>query len=140
MKKSILLLSFICLACVAIGQTKPKKRIHRDTIKTIQERIEYAPDTIPVYFKEVAKIAIKCMNCGDTIVEQWRKGFVVWQTYKTYLSGRFTSIGTGWTPMEGVASTASVIDEYEPTKGMPGIFLYEDKTRCKNLVIYSIKR
>lgn len=150
--KSILTILFICLACVAMWQTKPKKRIHRDTIKTVQERIEYLPDTIPVYFKEVVISRPDSIpsNMGKaeitsaysyTVYESWRKGFVVWQTYKTAYT--FSISGTGSTGgFTLVSPTASDFykDEYEPTRSMPGIFLYGDKTRCKNLVIYSIKR
>lgn len=148
MKKTIAIIVLALLSSTLMAQTKsPKRHIFYDTVKTVKERIEYAPDTIPVYFKEII-IANKSDNkmadwgtigqiLGDTIVyEMWNKGFVVWQTYIKYQPIVF-----------GISDSTFFVREsdlykepYEPSKSLPGVFLYENKTQCKNLVIYSIKR
>lgn len=140
MKTTILTFILALVALVGMGQSKPKQHVFYDTVKTVKERIEYAPDTIPVYFKEVAKIAYKCIGCGDTIVEKWHRGFVVWQTYIKYQRIIFSNTASYSDSTFFVHSGDLYKEPYEPSKSLLGLFLYENKTQCKNLVIYSIKR
>lgn len=134
-----------------------KKHVYHDTTKSVSERIEYEPDTIPVYFKEVTMGAVKIYDIYSTtdgspktskprdstqLIETWQKGFVVWQTYVKYpnwgTSGTLSSYNGTFTLNK---QPEYYKDPYEPSKSIPGIFLYADKkTHCKNLIIYSIKR
>ena len=34
-------------------QSKPKQHVFYDTVKTVKERVDFSPDTIPVYFKQL---------------------------------------------------------------------------------------
>lgn len=126
--KNILTIPLLLLAIGAFGQTK---HIYYDTVKTVKKRIDYAPDTIPVLFKE---LIIKT----DTVIEKWHKGFVIWQTFKKSTSFALSSSGMSWS---GTNQPEYYKDDYEPSKSYPGIFLYEDKkTKCKNNILLSFKR
>lgn len=128
----------------------PRKITHYDTIKITKQLIEYLPDTIPVYFKEVVISRPDSIpsNMGKaeitssysyTVYEVWRKGFVIWQTYRKPDTAIFYA-DTTFNQSFIYKQPEYYTDPYEPSKSIPGTFLYADKTQCKNLVIYSIKR
>lgn len=148
----ILLLTLVFGWKVGKGQS-PKTHIYYDTLKTINERVDYTPDTIAVWFKEIVFMKLKVYDVYNTktlniprdsigIEEKWTKGFVIWQTYKKVSTNSvFTNSGT---------HTGNVIysnfpdyykDEYTPTKFTDNKFLYADrKTKVTNRVIYTILR
>lgn len=114
----------------------PKQHVFLDTVKVVKERIDFSPDTIPVYFKEV-------LIYETPIADHWVKGYVIWQTYKKSnlltMSGMSTaaylSTGTWSEPKPYYVDTYSESDRPKDT------FLYEDrKTKVKNPVIITIKR
>lgn len=80
---------------------KPKQHVKYDTVKTIQKRIVYDPDTIPVYFKEVV--------LGNQIYESWNYGYVVWQSYR---EDQFTTFNNGFSGalLNATAFTADTIE------------------------------
>lgn len=129
MKKIYITLTLALVASVGFGQ---KKHVYYDTIKTIQTRVDYSPDTIPVYFKEI-------VIAHDSISEQWTSGYVIWQTYK---KGNGLSILTGTTSGWITSSTNQpeyYKDDFEPTKFTDNVFLYADlKTKVKNRVLCTI--
>ena len=137
MKKSILL-ALLAFTVSASYAQDPRKHVYHDTVKTVTTRIDFSPDTIPVYFKE---IAVTPQNGDRVIYEKWNKGYVIWQTYRKtenslvwggsgVSSGIFMSNGGGFYTVE-----------YQGTIMESGTFLYADrKTRVKNKVILSIKR
>lgn len=122
---------YIILFLVVMGTLNaeaqaPKQHIFYDTIKTVKERIDFSPDTIPVYFKE---LIIK-----DDITEHWVSGFVIWKTYR--------KINTASTLLGGYYSEPDYIKvEFTPTITDNHMFLYSDRrTKVTNKVIFSIKR
>lgn len=138
----------ILLVLIVSASFAQKKHIYYDTVKTITERVDYSPDTIPVYFKEIQFVngtePVTGMSNAEitsahnfTVYENWHKGFVIWQTYKKATGITFSTRGEMWQNTE----PSYYKDEYSPSPTMPGIFLYEDrKTIVKNKVILSIKR
>lgn len=142
--KNLLPTLLLLIPFVVLGQGKPRTRIYHDTVKSISGRVEYLPDTIPVYFKEliITKNVItwqggRKLDTTDIVSERWRNGFVVWQTYKKSSDMQFSNIMS--------FSSSSIqpvyyIDEYQPSKGLPGQFLYADKKPCTNIVLNSFKR
>ncbi len=150
--KLIILLIFVLASVGVMGQVKPKQHVYYDTVKNVQTRVDYSPDTIPVYFKELCIVRENIGTVrlfgkpdstiakGDTdIYERWQTGFVIWQTYhQGGVYGGLTLTGAGIYTLSG---TDYYKDEYQPSSTMPGIFLYADrKTVVKNKVIYSFKR
>lgn len=132
--KSILTIAIISSLSV-MAQT-PKQHVFLDTVKIVKERVDFSPDTIPIYFKEV-------LIYESPINEHWVKGYVVWQAYKRnnllIMSGTSAStyLSTGvWNePKPYYVDTCSESDRPKDT------FLYEDrKTKVKNPVIITIKR
>lgn len=130
MKKNLLVLAFALCTVIASAQTHPKQHVYYDTVKTVHEQIDYAPDTIPVYFKEL----VLPKDSTFRPFEVWNKGFVVWQTYKKLPNSSF-SAGSWSGSMQEYYK-----DEYSASQLMPGQFLYADKKSVKNKVIFSIKR
>lgn len=130
--KTILLTALALGLLSSLGDAQTK-HIYYDTVKTVKECVDYAPDTIPVLFKE---LIIK----PDTVIEKWHKGFVIWHTFKKLKDGDFQL------PSSSVLWSCGnqpdyYKDYYEPSKSYPGIFLYEDKkTKCKNNILLSFKR
>lgn len=139
MKTNLLTLTLLLSASVCMAQSKPKTHVYYDTVKTVHERIDYAPDTIPVYFKELIITKEDTTPglhlLGGQLYENWCTGFVIWQTYKKSQDGIMWS-------SSGMVSTTSTYyrDEYQPSKGLPGQFLYADKKPCKNIILNSFKR
>lgn len=137
--KTIVTIVLALIVSASIAQTtKPRQHVYHDTVKEIKTRIDYAPDTILVYFKEL-KI------WPDTIQEIWRKGFVIWQTYRkpdmTVFGFTSASTSGNWCCQTIGMEPVYTIHEYEPSKGMPGTFLYSDrKTICRNKVLLSFTR
>lgn len=136
--KILLTLLLVAVAAAGMAQT-PKKHIFYDTVKTIKQRIDYAPDTIPVLFVELKK------ENDSTVSFSAVKGFVIWQTYRkpdTSVFGMtFDSTRGNWCCQTIQREPEFDTQEYEPSKGMQGIFLYADrKTHVTNKVIYSFKR
>jgi hypothetical protein len=78
MKKIKLTIVALIVSASALGQIKaqykPKTHIYYDTIKTVKERIDYSPDTIPVFFKEL-------IFTTSEATEKWQAGFIIWNTY-----------------------------------------------------------
>src|ERR1035437_5772908 len=146
MKKLILL---ILIPLFSGGLKAQVKHIYHDTTKTVSDRVEYEPDTIPCYFEE---LLIKEIQYQDEIIrdtaiygERWHKGFVVWQAWgpnRTLSSGDF-SFDAALTGTTGTTGTTIYTDNSKPykqdypfTRGMPGTFLYEDrKTKVTNLIL-----
>ncbi|MDR3551193.1 MAG: hypothetical protein P4L31_07305 [Candidatus Babeliales bacterium] len=151
MKKDLItflaVIALMALCGLASAQF-PKTHIYYDTTKTVSKRIEYLPDTIPVFFKEIAVDSFKTHEIYkgvDTtywtlaIREHFGKGFVIWQTYKQKKTIIWSYSSSAY--LSGTTDITYYKDSYEPTKSLPGIFLYEDKkTRVKNIVTISILR
>lgn len=127
--------AFLLLCSIgATAQNKPKEHVYYDTIKTVKTRIDFASDTIPVYFKEIIVSA-------DEISEHWQTGYLIWQTYKKSPGALYLSTSGSFTnSMTLSAEPNYYVDEYQFTKGAPGSFLYSDKKPVKNKVFYCIKR
>jgi len=150
MKQILITITLALVASVGMGQTKnPRKHVYYDTIKSVKERIDYAPDTISVYFKQmiISKIdsipsrmanAVITSSSDYTVYESWHKGFVIWQTYKKSYSSAMTLSSSGSLYMS--SETQFYTDPYPFSKTYPGIFLYEDKSVCNNIVVCVIKR
>lgn len=142
MKTHIILAALVALAGGAKAQSWPKQHVYYDTIKTVKERVDYSPDTIPVFFKELI------IN-GDSLTEQWTAGFVVWQTYVKKDIYPFNIVEHNRGNDFYIGSSGSFLydkkpyykDEYRFTESdIPGKFLYKDKTPVKNPIIRSLKR
>lgn len=154
--KNLILPLLLTITSAVFAQTKPKQHVYYDTVKTVKTHVDYSPDTIPVYFKEltIGRPKIYHTETGyaipneDTIEiqEKWQKGFVIWQTYHkgtgslewntgvtTLTDGRYLTL----TPPDSFYKT-----EYDDfTKTAPGVFLYRDrKTRVTNKVLSVIKQ
>jgi hypothetical protein len=123
----------ILLAFTVLAGYSQKKHVYYDTVKTVKERVDFSPDTIPVYFQE---LLIHPENALDNrLVTIWVQGYVIWQTYRK---------NEGLTMLTG-SSYFSAQDyytrPYEETPSQDGVFLYSDrKTHVKNKVLISIKR
>ena len=129
----------VLLSSFAVTAQNPKKHIYHDTVKTVQERIEFSPDTIPVFFAEVVVDTSGWYGYdgysyqgGATV--HLIPGFVIWQTYKKAYS--LTLIGGG---SFSTISQDYYVDEYRDS-AISGKFLYLNKKPVTNKVIYSIKR
>lgn len=144
MKKAILTLILLgSLITMVLGQSRPRKIITHDTVKTVRENVSYAPDTIAIYFKEI-KPGHPNVS-GSVPYEQWVEGYVVWQTYKksqgyTFIQGNSGTWGAISIDTSVYALKEYYTDRFEPSKPISGIFLYSDRTRVKNPVIYTIKK
>lgn len=129
---SLIATALLLLCSIAVNaQDKPKQHVYYDTVKTVNMRVEYAPDTIPVYFKEII------ISTDGYISEHWRAGFLIWQTFQK--GNQFI----------GLSSSGSLTlsqqpeyykNDYEFTKGVSGSFLYMDKKPVTNKVFYCLKR
>lgn len=157
----------LLLMLITLSVSAQKKITHHDT--TITNRVEYAPDTIAVWFKEIIiqpeshgfKLTSKpgdsllfASPITDTIVfEHWTKGFVIWQVHHIMVAGiNTTTSGFGTlatTQSSGVWITGqtranSYYDyntPFQPTQFSTDHFLYADKkTPVKNRVLYTILR
>jgi hypothetical protein len=148
MKRTIILLAVIATTLAVKAQT-PEQHVFYDTVKTVKERVDFTPDTIPVFFKELGigkpnqdgsmYAIVTTFSDGSTIYEKWNKGFVVWQTYVKSTMGVFTSDSSG--SIGYLIQQDWYKNEYEESKSLSGTFLYADKkTKVTNKVIYSIKR
>ncbi len=139
---------FVAFSTAKAQSTKPKQHIYYDTVKTVTERLDYAPDTIPVYFKEIVfNRMIGASNhydnlsqdgIKDTVIfERWVKGFVIWQTYKKRYGVTIFSTGT-----LSFSDTSNYYKgDFQSTKFTDNQFLYADrKTKVKNRVLYTILR
>lgn len=147
MKKLILLTALLFLSyCAAFAQ---KQHVYHDTVKTVIDRIDYSPDTIACWFKEIIvthnSAVLKRVNLPDSVlnfanvIEQWRKGFVIWQVYKKQGDSMFAFNGAGQGFTTG--QMRYYTDPYRFSPGCPGIFLYEDgKTKVTNKIIFTLKR
>lgn len=126
------MLAFIVSASFA--QQKPKQHVYYDTVKTLTKHIQYDPDTIAVYFKEVVT--------GNQIYEAWNYGYVVWQTYKPMeiynTAGIRFDYGNGFTLSNDTTAYAENPYPFSPTPA--GKFLYMNKKPVTNKVIFVIKR
>lgn len=121
----------ILLCSIGVLAQKPKQHVKYDTVKTIQKRIVYDPDTIPVYFKEVV--------LGNQIYESWNYGYVVWQSYEAIsMHGGFV-FGDGGGISFG-NDTTYVRNEYQFSPTPAGQFLYMNKKPVTNKVIFVLKR
>lgn len=144
MKSTTLTILLLATTAIAFGQSKPRKIIKHDTIKTIRENISYAPDTIPIYFKEIKPAHPNVF--GSVPWEQWVEGFVVWQTYSKNSESGLSLLGLNGVWSYGMDSARYITHQeydvvpFESSKPIEGIFLYSDKTRVKNPVIYTIKK
>jgi len=142
MKPILTTLTALLFAVTCLGQhtkkedAEAKKHLRIAKHTTVRDSEYYAPDTIPVIFRE---LVVK----PDTVFEKWNKGFVVWQTYSkpnySRISTASWSISTGGEMI--INQPDYWINEYvsdEPTRGR---FLYSDrKTKVTNRVIYSVKQ
>ncbi len=115
---------------------------------TVTDRVEYLPDTIAVYFKEIKittwnRFVLKRPNMPDSLISKGEdeieeictKGYVIWQSYTSVISGI-----SSWSLMP--ATTLSYYhNEFKPTEFINGKFLYADKkTPVTNHVLYTILR
>lgn len=147
MKKLILSATILFLSyCPAFAQ---KQQVYHGTVKTVIDRIDYSPDTIACWFKEIIvtdiTTVLKRVNSPDSVltftnvIEHWRKGFVIWQVYKKQNNSMFivSGSGRGFT----VDQAPYYTDPYQFSTGYAGIFLYEDrKTKVTNKIIFTVKR
>lgn len=146
-QKIILLAGLICLSVQGFGQgksTKPKTHVTYDTTFMLKAKVDYSPDTIPVYFKEIEVVCNSQHNLVGTtmIYETLRTGYIVWQTYRksdhllTLTSPSYLSSNGIYLAEGDSFYTVEYIDNSIQAK-----FLYEDrKTPVKNKVIYAVKR
>jgi len=133
MKTTILTLIFAFVALA--GFTQPKTHVIYDTV--INKRIDYLPDTIPVYFKELVMPAKDDDPKYRVPWEQWRSGYVIWQTYK---KTAIQSYAFG-TDVAGTYNTPEYYkDDFKPNIGRTETYLYEDKRRVTNVVLLVFKR
>jgi hypothetical protein len=126
----------ILLAFTVLAGYSQKKHVYYDTVKTVKERVDFSPDTIPVYFQE---LLIHPENAIENrLVTIWVQGYVVWQTYRKQANSGITFFNGDNT----VYITQDYYTRpYEETPSQEGIFLYSDrKTHVKNKVLISIKR
>lgn len=142
----LITIALIAFVASAQAQTKPKERITYDTVKSVERHVSYAPDTIPVWFKEIVithhgsglrQDGMKPDPAMDTAVEKLTPGFIIWQTYKKQNYASLTLSGATW------SSGTSLSDYYEePYKdnSIPGKFLYADYKPVTNKIIYAVKR
>lgn len=148
MKKATTIL-LLALSFSAVGQTPaPKQHVFYDTLKTVKERVDYSPDTIPVFFKElrvkiinINRDSIKMKPFIDTvIVEGWTPGYVIWQTYKK--QNVEIQVSPNFTFYPGQPFIGPYYkDEFKATEFSDNKFLYADKkTRVTNKVLYTILR
>lgn len=127
------------LCCDKAKAQSPKQHVFYDTVKTVKERVDFSPDTIPVYFEELVMPKDTSDEYGIPYT-QWKRGYVIWQTYVK------DSLSTGnisWSYGSGIMSnnTGYYKTEFEPTLIDTRHFLYSDrKTKVTNKVIFSIKR
>lgn len=125
MKYLILLL---LLPTLSFGQ---KTHIRYDTVKTVTQVIDYAPDTISVYFEE---LIIK----KDTPRTQWHKGYLVYQRY--HKGSEYGTIGFS-SNLYSIEISKYYVTEYgDYLRNKEGLFLYDDKTRYKGIILNVIKR
>lgn len=144
-QKIILLAGLICLSVQGFGQgknTKPKTHVTYDTTFMLKAKVDYSPDTIPVYFKEIEVVCNTQHDLvGTTMVyETLRTGYVVWQTYRKSEQLTFTS--SSYISNNGTYLAGDNFYTVEYTdNSIQAKFLYEDrKTPVKNKVIYAVKR
>ncbi len=139
--KTLTLTLILALVAIAGYGQKPKQHVYHDTITTVKEWIDYAPDTIAVYFKELVWPDKNDDPKYRPPYEQWRSGYVVWQTYR---KANFAILGAGVLTASGSYSITSqpdyYKDDFEESNHVPGIFLYEDKRRVTNKVLTVFKR
>lgn len=135
MKKQISTIAIMISSLSAMAQT-PKQHVFLDTVKIVKERVDFSPDTIPVYFKEVLIYEIP-------IADHWVRGYVVWQTYNksSLLITSGTSASTYLSTGTWNEPKPYYVSPYSESDRPKDIFLYEDrKTKVKNPVIFTIKR
>lgn len=153
--KTITIIAFFVVATTFVQAQKPKQHVFYDTVKTVQTRVDYSPDTIPVFFKELVISRYKVNQTSDkgdtsfmdaSIAEHWVKGFVVWQTYRKSYNSSTIQWSTGSMDNERTLSSGNELiyykEEYpEATLLLTDIFLYADrKTKVTNKVIFAVKR
>ena len=136
----VVMLGFGLLSSLCEAQSKPKQHVFYDTVKTVKERVDFSPDTIPVRFKEVV-----CLK--DTTIERYCFGYVIWQTYvkdENLLLGdssTFAFTGSNWRFNNHPTISYTKREYPEITMELKDIFLYADrKTKVTNKVIFSLKR
>lgn len=138
MKKLTLTIALAFIVLVSVAQ--PKKHVYYDTIKTIQKRIDFAPDTIPIYFKELI-VSKNSTIFGVVPWEQWMQGFVVWKTYVKRSSGPWNGVSIMADSLLMDCGTDFDKNDYEDCQYIVnGQFLYLDKTPVKNKVLFTVKR
>lgn len=142
MKKLIIL----CLIGISYQGVAQKKITIKDT--SITEHISYAPDTIPVYFKELVirqsepdTLKGEHWALTDGVYEHWVKGYVIWQTYNQMGTSLTTSGVITFSNSYPQAQLSYYKNEYRQSDTLSDKFLYSDrKTKVTNKVIFSIKR
>jgi hypothetical protein len=143
--KKLLTITLLSAAMAVSGQSLKRQHVFYDTVKTIQtkvKRIDFSPDTIPIFFKE---LVIK----SNSVTEQWVSGFVIWQTFKkgTWTSDHFIiKNGNLYGTSLLSSSTEDTIDGYYVNEYKESIniltdkFLYADRSKVTNKVISTLKR
>lgn len=141
-----LLIASLLISGFALGQT-PKEHKFYDTVKTMREHIDYSPDTIPVYFKEliITKHQEKPNNANaiiaNDVYERWSKGFVIWQTYHNATTTTYNDLGGSFTFGDIQNTLRYYITPYNfDSWKADGKFLYEDYSKVTNPVTTVIKR
>lgn len=145
MKKLILIL---CLfGITATYAQAPKQHIFYDTVRIVKERVDFSPDTIPVYFKELIITEHQESENPNAIVandvyEHWAKGYVIWQTYvKTARDAIYGITGNSYFGASTFNQTAYYKNDFQPSRTSEGTFLYSDrKTKVNNIVTFTVKR
>lgn len=143
MKQNLLLLIAVAVLLFAAincrAQTNhPKQHTYYDTV--ITKKTDFLPDTIPVYYLE---LIVPENGNQEQPYQLWRVGFVIWNTYKKSTLSNFGFDFTGTLTYGGVISTPNfIIDEYEFTQNMPGVFIDNKKQRVPkgNKVLKAFKR
>lgn len=149
MKKILTLLAVFTVLTASAQSQKPKQHVFYDTVKSVQQRVDYSPDTIPVFFKEIIVDTLHFVDydgkrklAHNIAMEQLTPGFIIWQTYLKSFSGTLSSTGT-YSNAANLYIGSSQQDYYtEPYKdnSISGKFLYLNKNPVTNKVIYAVKR
>lgn len=141
-KVKIIIIVLVLGISICQAQTKPRKKVIQTHQTIVKDSVIYLPDTIACWFKEL--VITKVGDIGDfqQIKENWVAGFVVWQTWGLQNYGILASysFSGGTITSIGVNEDQPSENEYPFGKSIPGIFLYADKTKVTNQVIFSIKR
>lgn len=143
--KYLITLILVLLSLIAVAQTKlPKKHVYYDTVQVVNERVDFTPDTIPVYYLE---LIIPENAHQEQPYQLWHAGFVICLPYNkdsmfavvttSTLSRKMLVFGN-----HNISNKGYFVDDYEFSDIPKGKFLDIQKHPVPkgNIVVRVFKR